>query len=373
MRIPRNGRIERDNHILVGVHSTCVRILKNHGSRRQWRRIYGVHQSILLPAPRSWRWGAAAERDQHREHSGPKRVLSDDAPPFSDLLTIDWFLHCATLVKRQATAFFSHPLSFEILRAANLFRAELAQRAALQWMKRVNTANGDGTSVNSDEDEVLSVMVIPVAWAHGGSSTGNARLLPLFQSPILTAGLSLGGLDLTHPLSTYSSIPHPVKAGYVHPPSPSVTDADTSSKRSQSRAPGYISTRVLWSFTSAQLAPADRCIRMFFYDRNVFEDGVAKGWLDESRGRYCGLGQTHQSRWARQSHGGGDKLLAGSGEYIRAKLWIRMYEMHSGTELERMSDARDVLAAMDQWWHLAGEFVASRTSKTLCCVNKHPR
>ena len=279
MRIPRNGRIERDNHILVGVHSTCVRILKNHGSRRQWRRIYGVHQSILLPAPRSWRWGAAAERDQHREHSGPKRVLSDDAPPFSDLLTIDWFLHCATLVKRQATAFFSHPLSFEILRAANLFRAELARRAPLQWMKRVNTANGDGTSVNEDEDEVLSVMVIPVAWAHGGSSTGNARLLPLFQSPILTAGLSLGGLDLTHPLSTYSSIPHPVKAGYVHPPSPSVTDADTSSKRSQSRAPGYISTRVLWSFTSAQLAPADRCIRMFFTTATCLRTGSQRdGW-----------------------------------------------------------------------------------------------
>ena len=58
-----------------------------------------------------------------------------------------------------------------------------------------------------------------------------------------------------------------------------------------------------------------------FYDRNVFEDEVVKEWLDEVRGaEWWYLGQTHQSRQARQSHGGGDKLLAGSGEYVRAKL-----------------------------------------------------
>ncbi|KAG8212899.1 hypothetical protein J3R82DRAFT_11240 [Butyriboletus roseoflavus] len=59
--------------------------------------------------------GAVAERGQHREHSDPERVLSDGAPPFSDLLTFDRFLHRARLVKKQATAFFSHPLFFEII------------------------------------------------------------------------------------------------------------------------------------------------------------------------------------------------------------------------------------------------------------------
>ena len=127
--------------------------------------------------------GAAAERDQHHEHSSLERVLSDGAPPFSDLLTFDRFLHRAMLVKKQATAFFSHPLFFEILRAANLFRAKRARGVALQWMKRAETANGDGTPVNWDKDEVLSIMDIPVVWAHGGSSTGNVRLV--FPFPVI--------------------------------------------------------------------------------------------------------------------------------------------------------------------------------------------
>ena len=39
-----------------------------------------------------------------------RSVLLNGAPLFSDLLTFDRFLHRAGLVKKQATAFFRHPL-----------------------------------------------------------------------------------------------------------------------------------------------------------------------------------------------------------------------------------------------------------------------
>ena len=164
--------------MLAGVRSTCVRILTNRGSRRVVEASLWCSSLFFYQLP-FMTLGAAAERGQHRERSDPERILSDGAPPFSDLLTFDRFLHRATLVKKQATAFsffFSHPLFFEIVRVANLFRAERVRRVALQWMKRVETANGP---VNSDKDEVLSVMDIPVIWAHGESSTGNVRLVPL--------------------------------------------------------------------------------------------------------------------------------------------------------------------------------------------------
>lgn len=147
--------------------------------------------------------GTTAERHQHREHDR-ERVLSHGAPPFSDLLTFDRFLHRAGLVKKQATAFFSHPLFFEIVRAAILWRIECTRLGALQWMKHVETGYGNGIHGNSDKEEVLSVMDMPVIWAHGGSSVGDVRFhIPLFpithcssSLPILTSILSLDGFGM---------------------------------------------------------------------------------------------------------------------------------------------------------------------------------
>lgn len=41
--------------------------------------------------------------------------LLDGAPPFSELLAFDRFLHRAGLVKKQAKGFFGHPLFFELI------------------------------------------------------------------------------------------------------------------------------------------------------------------------------------------------------------------------------------------------------------------
>lgn len=101
-----------------------------------------------------------------------QRVLLDGAPPFSDLLTFDRFLHRAGLVKKQATAFFGHPLFFEIVYAANLARVERTRLGALQWMRK---ANSHDTHSNSADDEVLAITDIPMIWAHGGSSVGSVR------------------------------------------------------------------------------------------------------------------------------------------------------------------------------------------------------
>lgn len=113
---------------------------------------------------------------------GHQRVLLDGAPPFSDLLTFDRFLHRAELAKKQATAFFSHPLFFEIIHAVSLARLDRTRSGALQWVKRVE-ASANGRDENST-DEALAVTNIPIVWAHGGSSVGSARFVSISQYPL---------------------------------------------------------------------------------------------------------------------------------------------------------------------------------------------
>ncbi|KAN0092585.1 hypothetical protein V8E55_003369 [Tylopilus felleus] len=113
---------------------------------------------------------------------GHQRVLSDGAPPFSDLLTFDRFLHRAELAKKQATAFFSHPLFFEIIHAVSLARLDRTRSGALQWVKRVE-ASANGRDENST-DEALAVTNIPIVWAHGGSSVGSVRFVSISQYPL---------------------------------------------------------------------------------------------------------------------------------------------------------------------------------------------
>lgn len=120
-----------------------------------------------------------ATKDRHQ------RVLLDGAPPFSDLLTFDQFLHRTGLVKEQATKHFNHPLFFEIVLAAVLADIERVRLGALQWMQRVETADGHETHRNSDSDndKVLAVMDIPMVWAHAGSSIGNVGSFPFSSKP----------------------------------------------------------------------------------------------------------------------------------------------------------------------------------------------
>ena len=122
--------------------------------------------------------GETAEQQPHQ-----RSVLSDGAPPFSDLLTFDRFLHRTGLLKKQATAFFSHPLFFEIERAAMLAEIEYARPVALQWMKRVESANGHDAHGNSDDEGVLAVTDFPTVWAFGGFSNGDVRVVSLSNHP----------------------------------------------------------------------------------------------------------------------------------------------------------------------------------------------
>ena len=137
--------------------------------------------------------GEMAEQPLHQ-----RRALSDGAPPFSDLLTFDRFLHRTGLVEKQATAFFSHPLFFEIQRAAILAEIDHARLVALQWMKRAQAANGHETHGNPDDKEVLAAADFPMVWAFGGSSTGDVRVVSPLQLPIptLTSCLLLAGFGV---------------------------------------------------------------------------------------------------------------------------------------------------------------------------------
>ncbi|KAF8556518.1 hypothetical protein OG21DRAFT_1483007 [Imleria badia] len=210
--------------------------------------------------------GAAAERHQ--------RIWSDGAPPFSDLLTFDRFLHRATLLKKQATEHFSHPLFFEIMYALSPMYLRYAQPRAVQWMQRTETATARNPHEDLEEDKVLAVTDIPTIFAHGGSSLGNLDLISPAEYP----------LPPTHPLSPYSSVPHPSRAGYVAPPSPlpSGSEADKPPKITVEDWRTHLYTRPAELILAASTTRGQ--LKMYVhFDANVFEESVVTEWLDEVR------------------------------------------------------------------------------------------
>ena len=137
---------------------------------------------------------------QTEQPQGHECGLSGGAPPFSDLLTFDRFLHRARLVKKQAKAFFGHPLFFEFIHAASLAYAQYTHHCALQWTKDVEVANGISLGRNSDE-ELLTAVDMPSVTAHGGSSLGNVRPSTTQYSSIIVSFLfpsrHSGGVDIS--------------------------------------------------------------------------------------------------------------------------------------------------------------------------------
>jgi hypothetical protein len=122
-------------------------------------------------------------------------------------------------------------------------------------------------------------------------------------------------LPPAHPLSPYSSAPHPVKAGYVIPPStsPSASEADTTPKVVVENSGIHIHARPAEFYLTAD-SSRGRMNMYAFYDGNVFEEGVIKEWLDEVREAvlwYLGRAQ--------QSPAGGD-AQTGRRKGVQAKL-----------------------------------------------------
>ncbi|KAG9309502.1 hypothetical protein JVU11DRAFT_10473 [Chiua virens] len=223
---------------------------------------------------------SAAMKRRHDSKRGLR--LSNGAPPFSDLLTFDRFLYRARLVKKQAAAFFGHPLFFEIACATyNPLKVESLRLAALEWMRRVQTRDSpDSKAENVEQDEVLAVQDRPVVFAHTGSSFGN-------MDPILPSEYPL---PPSHPLSPYSLLPHPAKAGYVTPPplSSSASAADLTptimledwTERIHHRPGGAYLGASTWRGR----------LKMFaHYDGNVLEEGLVREWVRKSRKLCCGI------------------------------------------------------------------------------------
>ncbi|KAG9311463.1 hypothetical protein JVU11DRAFT_8578 [Chiua virens] len=225
--------------------------------------------------------GATAARDQQRERDA-KRFLSDGAPPFAELLTFERFLHRAGLVKKQTTAFFSHPLFFEIAHAISLDRLEHARSGALGWMQRER----DSARGGADQDQSLGTKSMPIVWAHGGSSVGNVDSIFPSEYP----------LPSTNPLSPYSFATHPMKAGYVTPPSPLqlAPEASAAPKIVVENTRTRLHTRPSELYLGAA-SSRGRLNMYVFYDGNVFEEVAVREWLDEVKGAVLFyLGRTHQ-------------------------------------------------------------------------------
>ncbi|KAG9312068.1 hypothetical protein JVU11DRAFT_7349 [Chiua virens] len=146
------------------------------------------------------------ETEGRYQPHGQNLGLSDGAPPVSEFLTFGQFLHRMDLVKKQADAIFHHPLFFELAYTWNATVEILFRQTTLQLLEPIE-ASKDGEDEDESDSEVLKVMVIPVTLAHEGFSFSNLDSILLLKYP----------LPPTHPLSPFSSIPHPSKAGYLAP------------------------------------------------------------------------------------------------------------------------------------------------------------
>lgn len=132
-------------------------------------------------------------------------------------------------------------------------------------------------------------------------------------------------LPPTHPLSPYSSDPHPVKAGYVTPPPPSVSisEAEMTPKIVVENSEIHIHGRPAGLDLTADSISGQLNMHVL-YDSNVFEAGVVKEWMDELKEAVLWyLGQPHRSSQAQQRNhrgGGHGRIQVGGGEGIQAKL-----------------------------------------------------
>jgi len=206
-------------------------------------------------------------------------TLSDGAPPVSDLLTFDRFLHRAGLAKKQTKAFLGNPLFFEMIRIRDARHSRLL---ALKHAKNhCETASGSGVHGNWDQEEVLAVTDMPMVFAHGGSSLGNVHLICPTEYP----------LPPTHPLSPLSATSHPSRAGYTA--APIAMKEDIAPRIVVENATTRLHTRPAELYLGA-LTSRGQLNMYVSYDANVYEGEVVKEWLDEVRGAVLWyLGQAH--------------------------------------------------------------------------------
>ncbi|KAI9571997.1 hypothetical protein HD554DRAFT_2036482 [Boletus coccyginus] len=183
--------------------------------------------------------GATEERHQC--------VLLDGVQPLSDLFTFGQFLRRVGLAKEQAT----------------FFGIERIRLGALQWMQRVETAEGHD---DSDKDKLLAVTDIPMIFAHAGSRIGNVDSTLPTEYP----------LPPNHTLSPYSSR-HTIEAGYVIPPPipSSASGADTAPKIVVVNSSIHLHARPAELYLSAA-SSRGRLGMAILYDENVFEEGVVR-------------------------------------------------------------------------------------------------
>ena len=130
-------------------------------------------------------------------------------------------------------------------------------------------------------------------------------------------------LPPTHPLSPYSSSPHPLKAGYATPPSPSASpsEAEIIPKIVVENSEVHLHARPAELYLTADSING-RLNMYISHDKNMFEEVVVREWLDEVREAVLWfLGQPHRSRQTQQPeyHGGGYRHI-GRAEGVRAKL-----------------------------------------------------
>ncbi|KAG9309330.1 hypothetical protein JVU11DRAFT_10822 [Chiua virens] len=182
----------------------------------------------------------------------------------------------------------------------------LFRQTTLERLERIEALkDGQYEDLDESDSEALEVTDMPVMLAHGGSNFGNLDEIMPLEYP----------LPPTHPLSPFSSIPHPSKAGCITlPPSSSSQPASAASVISGTDTTA--STIVVQDIKlNLHTRPAELYILAWstggrmdiycFYDNNVFEASVVEEWLNEIKGAVLWyLGRPHESHQPRKNGSG---------------------------------------------------------------------
>lgn len=117
----------------------------------------------------------------------------DGAPPFSDLLSKERFLHRSRIVKKQCVSYMQHPLFLELVALWNEQRGACAKETAGQW--RDLQRKGDSLGEAEDKSAVRCSSASNIIFANSGSSMGNVSTAPIVTAicvlmlPIRAVGL----------------------------------------------------------------------------------------------------------------------------------------------------------------------------------------
>ncbi|KIJ68850.1 hypothetical protein HYDPIDRAFT_107116 [Hydnomerulius pinastri MD-312] len=189
-----------------------------------------------------------------------------EPPPFSDMLSHERFRLRCNKMQTQAQQFLRHPLFLEITTGSHLAHLVSAKSAAERMAQ---------SRTSSDSDEELGSYdcgFSETVFAFGITNVGVVDDLLPMKYP----------MDPDHPLSPWSTTPHPAKAGFPTPPTPTrgVDRPSSACSLCIDDWQIYLQCQPGELYIGSGVVQEQLTMKVFF-DANAYDDIMVREWLEE--------------------------------------------------------------------------------------------